>query len=146
MTFTDETLEFWRGPRGNATPLFKAPRCGRGDFITAVIEYMSKQPYQAVDSSGNKLSLQEQLAEKYKRLDTKIITQLKSKRLRTFAQAMEVAPVMAFEKEDKIRKFISPVRKKDIRNIQYEGFHTINTHQNTFTGDKFRVYNNIIYF
>ena len=59
MTFTPELLAFQRGIGPNATTHYKSPRAERGDFIVTVVETMSKLPYRAVDSCGNKMKLEE---------------------------------------------------------------------------------------
>ena len=106
---------------------------------------MIQLPHRSVDSTGNMMSLSEWLAEKSKRQTTRIITELKGNKIKTFSEAMEISPVLAFEKEDKIRNFISLVRKREIRRKNKAGCQILHLEIQSNIGYKALVYRNIVY-
>ena len=57
LTIYANNLDFCTGADPDVVMIWSATRIGRSDFILALIRRLMKNPYEAVDSNGNKLSL-----------------------------------------------------------------------------------------
>ena len=115
----------WRGDPPNETVLYTAPRVGRGDFTIAVLRRITNKEYYAVDTFGNDLSLEDWLAAREEKQTTKIITALASRKVRTYTEALEINPVLAFHHGKKIRRFIQIAENKAKREVRRIGFRPI---------------------
>ena len=133
----------WRDNVEDETPMQTTPKAGRGDFVEAIVRRLSKNEYTAVDKFGNTLSLDAQLAAKIAKKTTKIITSLASRQIRTFTEAMDVAPVLSFYHERKIRRFIEITEKKEKRSIEQIGFHRIPDADEDWTNEEHEIYRRI---
>ena len=125
MWWYPNRLSFQRGPTASATPVYTSPKCGRGDFLMGVIRRLKQLRHFAVDQQGNELCLEEQLASEAKKQSTKIITSIKLKGIKRYQEVVEESPVLAFQHEKKLRRFIQVVNDKEQRGKEQTNFREI---------------------
>ena len=104
---------------------------------------LTQNEYFAVDSEGNELALEEWLAEKKSKQTTKIITQMSRRKITTFKEVLNTAPVMAFHNEKKVRRFIQIINNEHARKVDYPGFRKIREDWSSFNYRARKVYENI---
>jgi len=105
-----------------------------------------ENPYEAVDSGGNTLSLECWVAEKTLKNNTKIITELSAGNITSFTEVMVRAPVLAFHHEMKIRRMIRMRNNELVRRREWTGFRHIPLQPNQWNEATYAVYQRIIFF
>ena len=104
ISLIPRNLNFWRGEfENNVDEIQTAPRFGRYDFINLVVKRLTQNDYLALDAFGNRLSLEEQMAEKSSGKTTKLITSLLKRNISSFNEVLDENPVLAFHNEKKLR-------------------------------------------
>ena len=146
LTIYANNLDFCTGADPDVVMIWSATRIGRSDFILALIRRLMKNPYEAVDSNGNKLSLAAQIAEKTQKNNTKIITELIGQKIRTYQDAKAKAPVLAFYHEVKIRRMIRIAENEEVRNRNQPGFREIQINEQDYDPQTQAVYSRIVHF
>ena len=144
--FHPQRLNFQRGDHNDLSGLWTAPRSGRGDFVEALVKRITKHAYRAVDTFGNELILEEQLAEKNGNRTTRVVTQISKRQITSFNEVLATNPLLAYKDEKKVRRFIQLIDNKHNRFIDFPGFRPISDDQTAYEGRARQVYELISFF